>query len=636
MNKPITLRSLALAVGLISTLSFSPATTYAQGTAFTYQGRLNDGSNPANGNYDLRFTVFPTSGIGSAIAGPLTNTATLLSNGLFTVTLDFGVGSFTGQNLWLEIAARTNGGSSGFATLSPRQRVTPVPYSIGASSLLAPLTGSLLQGTYPGILTLNNAANQLSGSFTGNGAGVTNLNASQLLRGTVPDARLSANVALLTGSQAFSGAKIFSNTVTAAGGLRLNDTNLWLRNDNNHGLGWFGNGKPFAATSNVIDGPVLFGFSGGALGTEQFGTERIALLWTSAGNVGIGTNNPQSTLHVNGTVTANAFQGNGAGLSNLSNVWQVGGNTGANPANGAFLGTSDNLPLELKANGQRGLRIEAVGYSGTGCGIVGTMNIIGGNSNNFVAPGIGGAVIAGGGGNTVANCFGTISGGSGNSVGSYYAAIGGGSGNQANGPFSMVPGGHGNTALGNASFAAGFFADAGHDNAFVWSCYAPNSSGFQTHFHSTGVNQFNVRATGGFRFVTAIDGAGNSTKGATLASGGESWGTLSDRNAKKNFQPVDGKSILEKLARIPVQRWNYKGEPDDATPHVGPMAQDFKAAFFPSRDDKVITTLEFDGVELAAIQGLNQKLEEQRVENAELKRELAELKKVVQTLAARH
>jgi uncharacterized protein YceH (UPF0502 family) len=66
---------------------------------------------------------------------------------------------------------------------------------------------------------------------------------------------------------------------------------------------------------------------------------------------------------------------------------------------------------------------------------------------------------------------------------------------------------------------------------------------------------------------------------------------------------------MSKLAKIPVQTWNYTWEADTNTPHLGPMAQDFKAAFYPGRDDKSISTLEFDGVELAAIQGLNEKLE---------------------------
>jgi trimeric autotransporter adhesin len=96
---------------------------------------------------------------------------------------------------------------------------------------------------------------------------------------------------------------------------------------------------------------------------------------------------------------------------------------------------------------------------------------------------------------------------------------------------------------------------------------------------------------------------------------------------------VDGEAVLEKLVTIPVEKWNYKWEPDTNPPHIGPMAQDFKGAFYPGRDDKSISTLEFDGVELAAIQGLNEKvksgeqktetqMEKQEAENAELKQRL--------------
>ena len=68
--------------------------------------------------------------------------------------------------------------------------------------------------------------------------------------------------------------------------------------------------------------------------------------------------------------------------------------------------------------------------------------------------------------------------------------------------------------------------------------------------------------------------------------------------------------MLNKLAGMPVSQWNYNWEKDTDVPNIGPMAQDFKAAFYPGRDDKGISTLEFDGVELAAIQGLNQKLDQ--------------------------
>src|ERR1043166_1941379 len=109
---------------------------FAQGTAFTYQGRLTDGANAANGSYDLRFTLFDSTNLpGTVVAGPATNSATLVSNGLFSVTLDFGGAVFDGSSRWLEIGARTNLGSTGnFSTLSPRQKLTSAPYAVRAAN----------------------------------------------------------------------------------------------------------------------------------------------------------------------------------------------------------------------------------------------------------------------------------------------------------------------------------------------------------------------------------------------------------------------------------------------------------------------------------------------------------------------
>lgn len=184
--------------------------------------------------------------------------------------------------------------------------------------------------------------------------------------------------------------------------------------------------------------------------------------------------------------------------------------------------------------------------------------------------------------------------------------------------------GYGATARGSNSWAAGYSANAAHSGAVV---LADGSTLF--NFSSTNNNEFAVRAVGGVRLVTAIDGSGNPTAGVKLYPGGTAWATISDQNAKKNFNPVDVEGIVEKLAAIPVEKWNYKWESDTNTPNIGPMAQAFKAAFYPGRDDKSITTLEFDGVELAAIQGLNQKLEAQKAENAELKARLEKLEQLV-------
>jgi hypothetical protein len=104
----------------------------------------------------------------------------------------------------------------------------------------------------------------------------------------------------------------------------------------------------------------------------------------------------------------------------------------------------------------------------------------------------------------------------------------------------------------------------------------------------------------------------------------------SDRNVKENFAAVDGREVLKRVARLPISRWNYKSDP--ATPHLGPMAQDFYAAFAVGMDDRHICAVDADGVALAAIQGLNQKLE---TENAELKARLEKLERLVESLAVK-
>src|SRR5450759_506345 len=88
-------------------LATSPA--FAQSTAFTYQGRLNDRGQPAGGSYDLVFSLFPSSNGAGQIGGWVTNAATPVSGGLFTVTLDFGPSAFLSPDRWLQLAVRTNG-----------------------------------------------------------------------------------------------------------------------------------------------------------------------------------------------------------------------------------------------------------------------------------------------------------------------------------------------------------------------------------------------------------------------------------------------------------------------------------------------------------------------------------------------
>ena len=119
---------------------------------------------------------------------------------------------------------------------------------------------------------------------------------------------------------------------------------------------------------------------------------------------------------------------------------------------------------------------------------------------------------------------------------------------------------------------------------------------------------------------------------------GKIYGQLnqsSDRNLKERITPVNGGDILARVASLPIARWNYKT--DAATPHIGPMAQDFYAAFNVGIDDKHIGTVDEGGVALAAIQGLNQKLEaEAKAKDAqisELQKRLDELEALVKSSA---
>ena len=111
-----------------------------------------------------------------------------------------------------------------------------------------------------------------------------------------------------------------------------------------------------------------------------------------------------------------------------------------------------------------------------------------------------------------------------------------------------------------------------------------------------------------------------------------SFNPCSDRNVKENFAPVDAQGVLEKVAALPISTWNYKQ--DAGSKHIGPMAQDFWAAFGAGMDDKHIATVDADGVALAAIQGLNEKVEKQLqakdAEIRELRQSLAELKSLIQ------
>jgi hypothetical protein len=123
------LEVLALLAGTAATAVAGPI-----GTAFTYQGRLTDSDAPANGSYDLEFELFDASSGGIQIGDGILVGAVVVSDGLFTVSLDFGSAAFTGEERWLEIGVRPGGSAGPFTTLSPRQPVRPVPNALHSAS----------------------------------------------------------------------------------------------------------------------------------------------------------------------------------------------------------------------------------------------------------------------------------------------------------------------------------------------------------------------------------------------------------------------------------------------------------------------------------------------------------------------
>jgi hypothetical protein len=199
----------------------------AQGTAFTYQGRLDTGTNPVTGLYDIKFTLYSASTGGSIQAGPVTNTAVPVTNGLFTTVVDFGSGVFTGEANWLQIGVETNG-ISPFNALSPRQQLTPTPNAIYSE------TGNAggLSGTIP--------AGDLSGV---SGTGLT-------------------GVALLAGGNTFSGNETIDGMLDISDGASASSFT-----DLNIGPGGYYSGEEHSINFNDSSpgehiGSIILGYNG--------------------------------------------------------------------------------------------------------------------------------------------------------------------------------------------------------------------------------------------------------------------------------------------------------------------------------------------------------------------------------------
>jgi hypothetical protein len=495
---------------------------------------------------------------------------------------------FTNNNVHLRVWF--DDGTNGLQQLSPDQRIAAVGYALMA-------------------------ANVPDGSITGNKIAPGTVTSVSLADGTVSNSKLANNSITVTAGSGLSGGGTAPLGGSVSLGLNLANPNTWTA------LQTFGSG--ITVTGQVqATGRLNIGrnhFVDGTANTIAGGYRN-----TNTADYAVIGGGYQNTVSSNYATIAGGYANTASG--NYATI--AGGyyNTASNNS-ATVAGGQNNTGSGVAATVAGGYGNIASGagafIGGGGCdGFTYGWNIASGRASvinggilnrattNYVT-------IGGGYQNTASGKSTTVAGGGGNTASGDYATVAGGYQNTASGGSATVAGGEFNTAGGNYSFAAGRSAMATNNGAFVWS-----SGGFDTY--SWGNNTFTVRATGGVRFYTA----GGTTNGVQLASGSGSWSSLSDRNAKENFQPVDCRQILERVAALPVATWNYKTQPPTIR-HIGPMAQDFAAAFSVGENDHSISTVDADGVALAAIKGLYEELQAQKARNDELEKRIAELERLL-------
>jgi trimeric autotransporter adhesin len=215
----------------------------------------------------------------------------------------------------------------------------------------------------------------------------------------------------------------------------------------------------------------------------------------------------------------------------------------------------------------------------------------------------------------------TASGHSSTAMGGYTTASGWTS--TAMGGYTTASGDY-STAMGHSTRASGIYSTAigrrasthGFSGSFVYG----DASTLDTVRSST-ANQATWRTTGGFRIFTNT----GLTTWCLIAAGGTSWSCTSSRLEKENFAEVDGEDVLRRLRAVPVTSWNGIAEGPQVR-HIGPMAQDWNAAFALNDDPLTIHQGDLAGVSLAAVQALDGRTERQEERIRALEAENAALR----------
>ena len=659
------MKQFLLTLGLFATLAASAQVPQI----INYQGRITVGGT----NYDatglFKFALVNTAGTvnywandGTASGQPATGVSLGVSKGLYSVLLGdttvsgmtTAIGSTVFNNSDVRLRVWFSDGS-GYQQLTPDQRIAAVGYALVAGTVS------------DGAIT---SAKLASGAVTSTALASGSVGSTQIASGAVGATQLATGA--VSATQLASGAVTSTKLGSAAVGASALDlanlgTSLWKAGGNSgttagtHFLGTtdnialelkVNNLRAFrleptssnapnvvlgAAQNSVSSGVVGAVISGGGAGTYA-GSAVTNLVQSDFGSIGGGGANGIKTNSIGARIgggylnlVTNGFYATiGGGYANAAS-------TNSATVGGGFYNVASGFEATV-GGGQANIASGSVSFVGGGVTNTATgfeSAVVGGEQNDatgavsfvgggyFNAASAYGAAVGGGYANGAVGTNSVVAGGESNLASNSVSTVSGGYFNGATGQGATVPGGWANLASGSNSFAAGFVASAGHSGAFVWS-----DSSSTTAFSSSAANQFSARAAGGVRFATTSAG----TVGAQLAAGATAWSVLSDRNAKKDFAPVDGREILRKLDEVPVQSWRYKWDEAGSTPHLGPIAQEFKAAFFPGRDDTSISTLEFDGVELAAIQGLHALVKEKDAKISALEQRLADIEAKVNKL----